>query len=132
FCHFPHIAYADMDKQLIEGKLAVCPDKPNCVNTEYADLAPISYAKLRADQAWNTLQVIIKAQGGEIKKVEQSYLWATFTSSLFKFTDDVEARLETENKRIHLRSASRVGYYDFNANKKRLQKIIEEATSKID
>jgi len=40
-----------------------------------------------------------------------------------RFVDDTEFMLDTENKLIHLRSASRLGYRDFNVNRERLESI---------
>ena len=47
------------------------------------------------------------------------YLAATYHSSLFRFVDDLELRLDAENNKIQMRSASREGYSDIGANKKR-------------
>jgi uncharacterized protein (DUF1499 family) len=39
--------------------------------------------------------------------------------------DDVEFLADDEERRIHFRSASRTGYYDFGVNRKRMKKISE-------
>lgn len=129
---FSHVVYAEPGKGLIDGKLAVCPDKPNCVSTENNALSPISIHMQTPEQAWLILKTVITGMGGNIKKFRSDYLWASFETSLMKFTDDVEARLDLENKVIHLRSASRVGYYDFNANNKRLKRIIKRVSDKLE
>jgi len=126
---FPVHAYAQAGKDLIDGRLAPCPDKPNCLNTEQGGLDPVSIDN--TGQAWIILQKVIKEQGGSIKKSRSDYLWATFETDIIRFTDDVEVRLDAENKLIHFRSASRAGYYDFNANKKRLKKIIHSVNRKL-
>ena len=51
------------------------------------------------------------------------YLAATFTSSLFRFVDDLELRIDTGQKTIHLRSASRVGHGDGGVNRKRVEQL---------
>lgn len=51
------------------------------------------------------------------------YLWATFTSAVFHFVDDVELQMLPEEKLIHIRSGARVGYWDLGVNKKRVEKI---------
>ncbi len=125
----PTLAHAEKD--LINGKLAICPDKPNCISTENNDLAPVSFATYNSEQAWKILQDIIVEQGGKIEKIHENYLWASFQTSVFKFTDDVEARLDKDNQLIQLRSASRTGYYDFNANRNRLKRLIEAFSLKL-
>ncbi len=125
----PIQSYAQAGKDLIDGRLAPCPNKPNCLNTEHHGLPPISVNN--PEQAWSVVQSVISELGGSIKKSRSNYLWATFQTDVIKFTDDVELRLDAENKLIHLRSASRAGYYDFNANKKRLTKIIRTVNNKL-
>lgn len=57
--------------------------------------------------------------------VEQAtYLHVTFQSALFGFVDDVEFYFDEANKLIHFRSASRTGYSDLGANRKRMDAIV--------
>lgn len=58
---------------------------------------------------------------GNIQIEKENYITATFTSSIFRFVDDFEIRLDKKNNVIHLRSASRVGRSDFGINKKRIE-----------
>ena len=51
------------------------------------------------------------------------YIRATFTTFLFRFTDDVEFLFDDEKKLIHMRSASRVGYSDLGTNRRRCEAI---------
>ena len=120
---FSNSAFAEPGKELINGKLAPCPDSPNCISTETNDVAPFTIGTSTPEQAWLLLQESIIQLGGKIEVVRDNYLWASFQSSLFKFTDDVEARLDRSNRLIQIRSASRKGYYDFNANRNRLKRL---------
>lgn len=108
---------------LIDGKLPGCPSSPNCYNTEEHPETAIRFAPEDREKAWLGLQQIVTDQGGSISRVNDTYLWATFRSRLFGFVDDLEARVDEENRRIHLRSASRIGYSDFAANRSRVQRI---------
>jgi uncharacterized protein (DUF1499 family) len=54
---------------------------------------------------------------------ESGYIHAECTSWLFRFTDDVEFALDDAQKIIQVRSASRVGYSDLGANRKRVETI---------
>jgi len=51
------------------------------------------------------------------------YVHAEFRSALFRFVDDVEFLVDPDEERIHFRSASRTGYYDFGVNRTRMEKI---------
>ena len=122
---------AEFKGGLIEGKLRACPGSPNCVNTESSMINPIKLSNTEPELAWSLLQQVITEQGGKIQSKSTDYLSATFTTPVFGFTDDVEARLDLVSKVIHLRSASRVGYYDFGANDRRLQTIIKAMNLKL-
>jgi len=58
---------------------------------------------------------------GSVRVESDTYIAAIFTSPLFGFVDDFEIRLDMAQKVIHIRSASRVGYSDGGANKKRTE-----------
>jgi len=120
--------------KLTEGHLRPCPDRPNCVsseNTTGAPVTPISF-KSSPQEAWQIMQTVIEERGGKINDRRPTYLWATFTSRLFRFVDDVELRLEPEEKIMHIRSGSRVGYADFGVNRKRVEAIRELFTAQED
>ena len=111
---------------LVEGRLKQCPGKPNCVNSEFVSdtehyIEPLAYSADHAAQVLPRLKTIIRDMGGSIQVEETDYLAATFTSSLFRFVDDLELRIDTDQKTIHLRSASRVGYGDGGVNRKRVE-----------
>lgn len=51
-------------------------------------------------------------------------------SFLFRFRDDLECYFDAEEKSIHLRSASRLGYYDFGVNRRRVDDIRKRFSSR--
>jgi len=111
---------------LVDGHLAPCPASPNCVSSEQSDnkvfTPPLPFDG-EADVAWETLKQLITQHGGTIQQDEGIYLWATFSSRLFRFIDDVEFRLDPANQCIHVRSAARVGYSDLGVNRKRVETL---------
>lgn len=113
---------------LVSGILAACPDKPNCVCSEYGSddahyIAQLDYSGTSPEKAWEDVLQIIKKLGGEVVVDNDGYIAATFSSSLFGFVDDLECRLEPSKKQIQIRSASRVGHSDLGVNRKRVEKI---------
>ncbi|WP_207061861.1 DUF1499 domain-containing protein [Motiliproteus sp. SC1-56] len=113
---------------LVAGHLAPCSPKPNCVCSEAGTppdklVAPLPLPEGQADADWQRFQQVIRDQGGELKQVQGDYLAATFTSQLFGFVDDFEARRDVANGVIHLRSASRVGTSDLGANRVRVEQL---------
>ena len=122
---------------LVEGRLKPCPDKPNCVSSEFVSdaehyIEPLVYSAGEAAQVMPRLKTIIVEMGGSIQAEKADYLAATFTSSVFRFVDDLELRIDADQKTIHLRSASRVGHGDRGANRKRVELLKNSFQLKTD
>lgn len=114
---------------LKQGKLLPCKHTQNCVCTEAFDnknAEPLTIQVTTTDVAWTQLKNAVISTGGTIESEEDGYLWATYTTPVFRFIDDFEARLDKTENVIHLRSASRVGHGDLGANKKRVEKIVAQ------
>ena len=122
---------------LVEGRLKPCPDKPNCVSSEFVSdaehyIEPLVYSAGEAERVMPRLKTIIVEMSGSIQAEETDYLAATFTSSVFRFVDDLELRIDADQKTIHLRSASRVGHGDGGANRKRVELLKNSFQLKTD
>ncbi|MBU1054955.1 MAG: DUF1499 domain-containing protein [Proteobacteria bacterium] len=121
---------------LADGVLAKCPAKPNCVCSEKINDAvhyidPIIISQKSSDETMKIIKDTIKELGGTIQTETGLYLAATFSSAIFGFIDDIEIRIDSTNNLIHIRSASRVGYGDLGANKKRTELIKDLYNKKI-
>lgn len=110
------------------GKLAPCPNSPNCVvsqgtqDREHA-IAPISYTVDKAT-ALAKLKAVIAAQPrATLIEQTEDYLYAEFTSQLMGFVDDVEFYFDSDEPVIQVRSASRLGESDLGVNRKRIEAI---------
>ena len=112
---------------VVDGRLAACPNSPNCVSTQDAD----SRHKMEAiafdtspDNALRRLKAAIATiPRMNIVTQTEDYICKEATSPIFRFTDDVEFFLDRQAKVIHFRSASRIGYSDMGANRARMEKI---------
>ena len=116
---------------LINHKLSPCPDTPNCINSEFKDdpthfIDALAYKNKKVDEVLVAVRESIQKTGGHIIEVNNDYISATYTSKLFRYVDDFEIRVDSEDKNIHFRSASRVGRSDFGANSKRINLIKNE------
>jgi len=107
-----------------EGKLSNCPeDMKNCVCSFDSGRFQVSPLKVQGEGAIEKIVSCIESLAGyQLQKKEQNYAHFIFQSSVFKFTDDIEL-LQTEQGTVHIRSASRLGYWDLGANKKRVEKL---------
>ena len=110
------------------SRLKKCPSSPNCVCTIDAEVSKkkmdaLSYTGSLTD-AKNAMKATISAmKRTQLKAEEADYLHFTFKTALGGFIDDVEFEFDDTNKKIHFRSASRVGYSDMGANKRRMKKV---------
>ena len=110
------------------GRLAVCPNSPNCVSSQAdpADkrhlISPIPYEGGREDAYNRLLRVLSGMKGARITESSGDYIRAEFTSAVFRFVDDVEFYFP-KRPQIEVRSASRLGYWDFGVNRKRIEKV---------
>lgn len=107
-------------KGLVNGELAEPGSAPNCVCSEIDVQPERKVAPLNG--SLNAIKSAISSTGGTITSETDSYLSATYMSKIFKFVDDVEIRHDKDNI-WHIRSASRVGYSDQGANRKRVENI---------
>jgi len=112
--------------QLVDGKLRPCPGSPNYVSSESdipsSRVEPLTF-KGSPERAWGDLKEAIREMGGKIQEEHDGYFWATFTSRVFRFVDDVEFRIVSSDGMIHVRSGARVGYSDLGVNRKRVEKL---------
>ena len=122
------------------GRLADCPDSPNCVSTLATDaqhLIPAIDWSHTDKTATEAIKQLISTEFPRARLVSESpgYLHFEFTSLIFRFVDDVEFLVDDENNQVHFRSASRVGYSDMGANRRRMEKIsqrlADQASSEI-
>ena len=109
--------------------LSPCPQKPNCVSSVNAEksrfVTPLRYSGSAKAARAALLKVLNSLKGAHVVTSEERYIHAEFVSPIFKFVDDVEFVLEDDTKTIQFKSASRVGSYDFGANRKRIERIRE-------
>lgn len=109
------------DIGVVDGRLTACPDSPNCV-TSYASDETHGIAPLQA-----TLEQVRGALNGmertNIVNQDGNYLYVEFTTALMGYVDDVEFLYDPAAGVTHVRSASRLGYSDLGANRKRIEAL---------
>jgi uncharacterized protein (DUF1499 family) len=107
--------------------LKACPSSPNCVSSDAQDEAhhidPLSFS-FPVAEAWS----LLKAQLAKLPRTvvvadKPGYLLVECRSAVFGFVDDLEFQLRAEQGVIAVRSAARTGYYDFGANRQRVEDL---------
>ncbi len=108
-----------------EGRLAPCPNKPNCVSSQASDrkhqIAPLPGGPDKSS-AMQKLKAIVQGMPGTtVVESSADYLYVEFATRLLGFVDDVE--FFHDGTKIQVRSASRLGYSDMGVNRKRVEAI---------
>lgn len=108
-------------------QLKKCPSSPNCVCTQatrkrkrmkplsFSNSVTAAYVKLKNQMSIYPNATIVSENG--------TYIHYEFKTKVGKFVDDVEFLFDEKTKQIHFRSASRKGWSDMGANKRRMKKI---------
>ena len=109
-----------------EGRLAACPGTPNCVSSQDSGrgfVAPLEFGDSAASAFARLQRILSSFPRTRIVEATESYLHAEVRSRFFGFVDDVEFYVDAPHHRVHVRSASRVGYSDFGVNRARVETI---------
>lgn len=109
------------------GTLAPCPGSPNCVTSLAADpghaIEPLRFDDA-TEAAWGRLRAVLASWPDARTAGEgPGYLHVEFRSRFFGFVDDAEFLLDAPNRRVDVRSASRVGWSDGGVNRGRILAI---------
>ena len=117
-----------------EGKLKAPSNNPNSVSSQadlwpghpqqaYAQIAPLPAGPDGAATLARLHKLLADWPGARVVKAEGDYLHAEFTTPLMKYTDDTEFWLDRAAGVLHVRSASRLGRSDLQANRNRVQAL---------
>jgi uncharacterized protein (DUF1499 family) len=115
---------------LQDGRLRPLPTSPNAVSSQTDDkgrlVAPLPF-RGNLEQTRAALMAALRAYPGRVKieTETRTYLHCVFSTDTLRFRDDVEFLLDERNRLIHFRSASRIGYSDLGANRRRYEILAE-------
>lgn len=114
---------------LVNGNLAPCPDAPRCVSSRADDpdkrVAPFALSgDVAPDTAWAEVRdAVASMPRTTIVDRRPDYMRAEVISPWHVYTDDLELLLRRETRLIHVRSTGRIGYYDFEVNRDRVEAL---------
>lgn len=110
---------------LVDNKLSLCGDRPNCVSTSNTDEGH-AIESIKTELSLKEIINIFKSEKLELISQNSNYAHFTFESPIMGYVDDIE--ILKEEYQIKIRSASRVGRSDLGANRKRVEKLREALT----
>lgn len=119
------------DLGITEGVLKPCPTSPNCVSSQTSSddevhfAEPIIYTGERKATQLFIESSMLNYSDMKVRLVtsELGYVHFEVKSRLIGFIDDVEFYFPEDDSIVHVRSASRVGYYDFGVNRERVNRV---------
>ena len=121
------VTHVAADTAANHPKLPSCPNSPNCVSSQSPDPAryiePLRYTGNLADARQMLINILKSAKRVRLVKTEPDFIHAEFHSFIFRFVDDVEFYFPADQAIIHVKSASRTGYYDFGVNRRRVNQL---------
>ncbi len=104
----------------VSSQAALHPDNPRHAE---AQIAPLRFSD-DGNAALARLKALVEATpGAKLVKSEPGYLYATYTTPLMGYVDDVEFWLDPAGGVIQVRSASRIGHGDQGANRARIDAL---------
>ena len=108
---------------MTDRTLSPCGNKPNCVSTQDDRSTHNLEPYILTEHAnLNTIeQAALQLSGAKLAAKQDGYLRIECTSSIMRFIDDLELRIESET--LIVRSESRIGYSDFGVNRKRANQL---------
>jgi uncharacterized protein (DUF1499 family) len=112
-----------------DNRLSPCPSSPNCVSSQSDDqrqkIDPIRFSSASAEAMAKLKKIVLGMERTTLVRESPHYFHVEFRTFL-GFVDDVEFNADETRKVIHLRSASRVGYWDLGVNRRRMEAIRAE------
>ena len=112
-----------------DNRLSPCPSSPNCVSSQSDDeghkIDPIRFSSSSAEAMAKLKRNVLGMERATLVRESPYYFHAEFRT-LLGFVDDVEFYADESQQVIHLRSASRIGYWDLGVNRRRMEAIRAE------
>jgi uncharacterized protein (DUF1499 family) len=112
-----------------DNRLSPCPSSPNCVSSQSDDqrqkIDPIRFSSASAEAMAKLKKIVLGMERTTLVRESPHYFHVEFRTFL-GFVDDVEFNADETRKVFHLRSASRIGYWDLGVNRRRMEAIRAE------
>ncbi len=112
-----------------DESLALC-DRPSCVTSQMPRtdfyIEPFTYPGDANAARLALLKLIREMPTAEIEDSRIDYIHVKFTTPTMRYVDDLELRFARDERVIHVRAASRFGFYDLAENRKRVERLRQQ------
>lgn len=116
-------------------RLMDCPASPNCHGSfatredQYVEPLEVDPAVADGRLIERAVSRLTETSSATVASQTDDYAHLEYRSRVFGFIDDVELLLDAERALLHVRSASRLGYSDLGANRRRIESLRRELES---
>lgn len=114
--------------------LPPCPSSPNCVSSQSLGnhyVEPFAQTGAAITAFENLKQIFANRKDTTIVSAKEGVIAVEFRTSL-GFVDDGLFVLDPGGKEIHVRSSSRLGYWDLGKNRRRVEEIRREFRKRME
>ena len=112
---------------LVDGQLTPCPAWPRCVHSQPQDsdkqIAPFQLRQPYGEHWPRVVTELAAMPRTTLVEQRDDYVYAEVISPWRFYTDDIELRLNPRSGRVDVRSSGRIGYYDFDVNRDRINAL---------
>lgn len=107
--------------------LADCSTRTACVSSQARRpsrrVEPFHCPSSCAETLARLRAILESTAGARVVESTDTYLHAEFRTAVFRFVDDLELLVDAAEPVIHVRSASRIGSWDFGVNRRRVENL---------
>jgi uncharacterized protein (DUF1499 family) len=104
-----------------------CPPVANCVSSQAKRagrrVAPFPCGATCAETLHHLRSLLDSTRGASIVASSDAYIHAELRTPVLRFVDDLELLIDSEERVIHVRSASRIGTWDLGVNRRRVERL---------
>lgn len=108
------------------SRLFPCPDSPNCVSSQSTNarhaVAPLPLRR-SPEESLECLKRLVGSMKRTVIVVAEEDFFRAESRTLLGFVDDLAFEIDRSQNVIHMRSASRIGYWDLGMNRRRLERL---------
>lgn len=117
------------------SEFTACSSAPHCVSSQ-ADkqgghyVEPFAFAATADGARQALLKAIYSHDNATVERADERFIHASFRSML-GFVDDMTFIVQPSDHIIDVKSSSRIGYYDFGVNKRRVETLREQFKAEL-
>lgn len=113
-----------------------CSKAPHCVSSQAEPdsgkhVPPLAFSASADGARQALLKTLYARDDATVERADARFVHATFRTTL-GFVDDVTFLIQRQRQVIDVKSSSRIGYYDFGVNRRRVEALRRDFAARLD